>query len=145
LFLLLASGCGAPALRGYTDTRAPGVTMLASKAANGHKELQKKELRIPMGEDAAVADNDALVLEFMDQAKDEGARYVSDVQIRVLNEEDGVATDCVTHAAPFEIKDEQNRERWIMEFSKPRCVKISRTIEDEDHPHEVRGFIYVPK
>jgi hypothetical protein len=143
--LLVSAACGGGALRGYTDSRAPGITLLATRAADGHKELARRELRVPMGEDAAVAENDALVLEFMDQAAGEGALYVSDVQIRLFNKENGAASDCITHAAPFETKDEQNRERWTMEFSRPRCVKLSRRIEDEARPHEVRGYIYVPK
>jgi hypothetical protein len=145
LLASLSACAGGSALRGYTDSRAPGVSVLASKAADGHAELTREVLKVPFGEDAAVADNDALVLEFMDQAADAGALYVSDVQIRLFSEENGVASDCVTVAAPFVIRDEQNRERWTLEYSKPRCSRLGRKIVDEDRPHEVRGKIYLPK
>jgi hypothetical protein len=145
LVVLAATACGGASRAGYSDPRVPGVTVAPWSKDEHPGDLRARELRVPMSQEAAVTENVDLVLEFMNRAGEEGAVFVSGVQIRLYSKEADGERDCVTWVYPVRREDGDQKIVWALDFRGPRCAKLQRKIDDPERPHELRGTIWLPR
>jgi hypothetical protein len=93
LFLAAAS---ASLPQGYSQSDAPGITVIKAEQAQA-ASLIGRPFAMPF---AKGENGTALMVRFLRAARAQGASYLSDVEIHIVGNEDGVAQDCVTRVVP---------------------------------------------
>ncbi|MFP2932823.1 hypothetical protein ACLESO_48300 [Pyxidicoccus sp. 3LG] len=91
LFLLLSAACA------HGPRRSGAGVLLAPAELARQSGLEPWAISMPFPKDQ---DGTKLVLEFMDRAEASGARFISDVQVVFMAEEDGLPLECRTRLVP---------------------------------------------
>jgi hypothetical protein len=82
---------------GGETPHVPGIRIIRADQAAALK-VQGQPLEFPFGD---RQDGTKLVLDFLEEAKRAGARYVSDIRIELRTARDGRSLDCVTELLPI--------------------------------------------
>jgi hypothetical protein len=93
--VLLVAGC-AHTPHGFPSRSAPGITIVDTKQAE-EACLRGRPFTLAF----APGDNDeTLMVRFLRAARAQGATFVSDIELRAVEQQDGRWQECVTHVSP---------------------------------------------
>jgi hypothetical protein len=94
----------------------PGIRIIRG---DEHPKLQRRSFDLPFGDQQ---DGTKLVLEFLEQARKAGARYVSDIRIVVVSQRGDRTRRCATRLLPFAKKESYKVPHQIPGRTETRMV-----------------------
>jgi hypothetical protein len=132
LTALLLAAASAAVPQGYSREDAPGITVIKPEQAEAASLTGRPfAMAFARGENGT-----ALMVRFLRAARAQGAAYLSDIEIHIIGNEDGVAQDCVTRVVPAD--HGSNQSQTVVEPGRYEMHQVMKPVTQMVTEYEYR-------
>jgi len=144
---LVLAGASAMPPQGYTAADAPGITVVTAEQASA-AGLQAQPIELAFGDGENGTD---LMVRFLRTARAQGASYLSDIEIHLVDKKDGHWQECITRVVPADHGQNQTITRMDPGHTESHMVMrpVTRTVYESEYrchsvsrPHTVTETHY---